>query len=337
MHNLLKELIKDEKKNNPNLYSSGPYWRYKNKKTIKEINTKGINKFRDFTTGIGTSFADNLILDIRNELNFFGKLVSNLFSFPFIKDIFNQQISITKHHMDNYLLNLSLVYKNDPNVLNLLKKYKFENTTEFGCIQKFKLDNKEYSTHYINMADRIDRLSNKFRFEKIKTFFEIGGGFGANLHFLLTNFKNIKKIIYLDTVPNIFIASNYLRKFYGNSVRDYLDLKDFKQINFSENDDLEIFCIPPWLIEKIQVNIDHFHNAASFVEMPKNIIENYCNFIKKFNTKEISLISYKNYDSKTTFEPEQLNKFFDNKLYISWHESLIKGYNKKQIYLTSNN
>ena len=80
--------------------------------------------------------------------------------------------------------------------------------------QKFKLDNKEYSTHYINMADRIDRLSNKFRFEKIKTFFEIGGGFGANLHFLLTNFKNIKKIIYLDTVPNIFIASNYLRKFY---------------------------------------------------------------------------------------------------------------------------
>ena len=39
------------------------------------------------------------------------------------------------------------------------------------------------------------------------------------------------------------------------------------------------------------VEIDHFHNAASFVEMPKKVIENYVKYIKKFKTKEISLIS----------------------------------------------
>ena len=66
---LLKELIKDEKKNDKELYSSGPYWDYKNNRAILEIQKKGLNDFRGMTAGIGTSFADNLILDIRNELN----------------------------------------------------------------------------------------------------------------------------------------------------------------------------------------------------------------------------------------------------------------------------
>ena len=337
MSTLLRKLIEDEKKNDLNLYSSGPYWKYKNLKTIKEIKKKGLGNFRDHTTGIGTSFADNLILDTRNELNYLGLLISKFFSLPFIKNIFNQQINITRNHIDNYLINLSIVYRNNSDVLKLIEKYKFENTTDFGCIQKFELKNKEYSTHYLNMANRVDILSTKFDFNKIKSFFEIGGGFGANLHFLLSNYKNIKKIVYLDTVPNIFVACHYLKNYYGENVKDYLDLKDLKEIKFSNNDELEILCIPPWLIEKLNLNIDHFHNAASFVEMPKNIIENYCKYIKKFNTKEISLISYKNYNSETTFNPEELNNFFDNKLIISWHDSLIREYNKKQIYLSSIN
>ena len=52
---------------------------------------------------------------------------------------------------------------------------------------------KNYSCHYLNMADRINNLSNTFKFENLNSFFEIGGGFGANIHFLLTNFPNIKK------------------------------------------------------------------------------------------------------------------------------------------------
>ena len=98
---------------------------------------------------------------------------------------------------------------------------------------------------------------------------------------------------------------------------------------------LEIFCIPPWQIEKLDVNIDHFHNAASFVEMPIKVVENYCKFIKKFNTLEISLISYEHYDPKTTFNPELLNNFFNKKLKMEWKDNLIKDYNRKMIYLTS--
>ena len=186
------------------------------------------------------------------------------------------------------------------------------------------------------MADRIEKLSKSFNFKNINSFFEIGGGFGANVHFLITNFPNIKKILYLDAVPNIYLGTKYLVHHFGKKVKNYLDLKNLDKITFQNNDELEILCIPPWLIEKVDVKIDHFHNAASFVEMPKIVIDNYVKFIKKFKTREISLISYDEYDLKTTFSPEKLNLFFENKLKISWKNNLIDEYNLKFIYLTSN-
>ena len=186
------------------------------------------------------------------------------------------------------------------------------------------------------MANRIENLSSKFDFSKIQSFFEIGGGFGANIHFLLTNFPNIKKIIYLDLVPNIFVGTEYLRRFYNESVKDYLVTKKLSKIEFENNDKLEIICIPPWEIEKLDIKIDHFHNAASFVEMPKKVIENYCKFIKKFEAKEISLISYDKFDKNTTINPESLNFFFDNKLKVMWHSRAVESLKRKDIYLCSN-
>ena len=332
---LLNELIKDEKKINKNLYSSGPYWNYKNTRAILEIKKKGLNDFRGLSAGIGTSFADNLVLDIRNEFNIKGRIVGKFFSLPLIRRIFEEQLRITNNHLHTFLKYQSLVYEKSQNVLNLLSKYKFENTTEFGCIQKFSYLNKSYSCLYLNMADRIDKLSNSFDFKNINSFFEIGGGFGANIHFLITNFPNIKKILYLDVVPNIYVGTEYLRNIYKEKVKDYIELKKLHKISFSQNDELEILCIPPWLVEKVETEIDHFHNAASFVEMPIKVIENYIKFIKKFKTTEISLISYNDFNLETTFNPERLNNFFENKLNIFWESSLIDNYNEKLIYLIS--
>ena len=69
--------------------------------------------------------------------------------------------------------------------------------------------------------------------------------------------------------------------------------------------------------------------------MPKKVIENYVKYIKKFKTKEISLISYDKFDSKTTFNPEELNTFFNNNLKVDWKSTLIEDYKRKLIYLTS--
>ena len=333
---LLDLLIKDEKKINKELYSSGPYWNYKNSRAIIEIKKKGLEDFRGITSGIGTSFADNLVLDVRNEFNIKGRIVGKIFSLPFLNTIFSEQMKTTKVYLDSFVKNQAILYQNSQNVQNLISKFKFNNTTDFGCIQSFKYLNKNYSCHYLNMAYRVNNLSKYFDFKNIKVYFEIGGGFGSNIHFLITNFPNIKKILYLDIVPNIYVGTEYLRYYYKEKVKDYLELKNLDKISFSKNNELEIFCVPPWLIEKIDTEIDHFHNAASFVEMPKKVISNYVKFIKKLNTKEISLISYSGFDLKTTFNPEELNSFFDDKLSVSWKNSLIEEYNRKEIYLTSN-
>ena len=332
---LLDLLIKDEKKIDKELYSSGPYWNYKNRRAIIEIKKKGLKDFRGLTAGIGTSFADNLVLDIRNEFNMKGRIVGKIFSLPILNIIFNGQINTTKNYLDSFIKNQAIVYKNSQNVQNLISKFKFKNTTDFGCVQSFEYLNKNYSCHYLNMAYRVNNLSKNFDFKNIKSYFEIGGGFGSNIHFLITNFPNIKKILYLDTVPNIYVGTEYLRHHYKEKVKDYLELRNLNKISFSKNNELEIFCIPPWLIEKVEAEIDHFHNSASFVEMPKKVISNYVKFIKNLSTREISLISYGGFDLKTTFNPEELNSFFDDKLSVSWKNSLIEEYNKKEIYLTS--
>ena len=332
---ILDEFIKDEKKINKTFYSSGPYWSYKNKRSISEIKKRGLKDFRGLNVGVGTSFTDNLVLDIRNELNIKGRIIGKIFSLPLINKIFNEQLKTTRKYLELFIKNQSIIYKNNENVQNLIKKYKFLNTTDFGCVQLFKYLNTNYSCHYLNMADRVNKLSESFSFNNITSFFEIGGGFGANIHFLITNFPNIKKILYLDVVPNIYVGTEYLRHHYKEKVKDYLELKSLDKIRFSKNKELEIFCIPPWLIEKVEAEIDHFHNAASFVEMPKIVVNNYFSFIKKFKTKEISLISYENFNSNTTFNPEELNSIFENRLSVSWKNFLIEEYDKKLIYLTS--
>jgi putative sugar O-methyltransferase len=332
---LLDELVRDEKKNNRDLYSSGPYWDYKNKRAILEIKRTGLKNFRGINSSIGSSFSDNLTLDIRNEFNAIGRIIGKIFSLPILKKIFDTQLIITRRYLKEYLKNQSIVYQNNTDVKNLLEKYKFFNDTDFGCAQTFEYLGKKYSCHYMTMADRIKNLSEFFNFDKIISYFEIGGGFGANVHFLINNFPNIKKVVYLDVVPNLYVGTNYLKHHFSNCVKDYIELKNLNKISFSKDKKLEILCIPPWLIEKLDVEIDHFHNAASFVEMPTKVIKNYVKYIKKFNTKEISLISYERTNLKTTFDPEKLNCFFENKLNIFWKKNLIHDYKKKSIYLIS--
>ena len=60
---LIDELILAEKKIDRTLYSSGPYWDYKNSRAILEIKKKGLNDFR------GKNFSEfkNKLADILVE------------------------------------------------------------------------------------------------------------------------------------------------------------------------------------------------------------------------------------------------------------------------------
>ena len=49
-----------------------------------------------------------------------------------------------------------------------------------------------------------------------------------------------------------------MRYHYKDAVKDYLTTKKLDKISFSGKDELEIFCIPPWEIEKLEIEVDHF-------------------------------------------------------------------------------
>ena len=332
---LLKTLIEENKKiSNLNEYYFNKGWSKKAKTTIAELNKKGLKNFRGMHSGVSSSFGDNLVSDARNEYSGILKKFLKLFSLPFIKNIFNAQLKLTERYIYNYLKHLNFIYTKDKNVLDLIEKYNFLDSVNFGCNYKIDYKDKSYSVLYLEIANRIEKLNKHFEFSKLNSYMEIGGGFGANVHFLINNFPNIKKFIYLDAVPNLYVGTEYLKYYFRDNVKDYLTIKDYDEIKFSTSDDLEIICIPPWKINKINANIDHFHNAYSFVEMQKEVVKNYFKALKKIKIKQISIISGLNTDSTVT-TIDEVNRIFGNELYYSLENPLVEKLQNKECYLIS--
>ena len=317
---LLLELIKDQG-NSTNLYKPGSYWSYKCKKAANWIFKYGFDDFRGISNPIGTSYADNIRIDNRNEfgLSLKSKIANKISRLPLIEKIFDSQIKITRIKHDYINVLKSHIYRKSDKVKYLLKNYIVKDTVNFGSISTFKINDSEYAFWYLDILNLIDLINNKINLKKIHSFFEIGGGFGANIHLLLNNFKNIKKILYLDVAPNLFIGTEYLRTFFGDAIKDYLELKN-KKITFSNDENLEILCIAPWQLPHVDLQIDHFHNSCSFQEMSLEIIENYSKFINKILNKNGSLTINSNrpHGSKYVSQDDLLNIFnlpFDHEEY----------------------
>ena len=330
---LLDNLLVDEKKFDNKLYSAGPYWKYKTKKILYWLKKKGLNDFRGSDSGVGTSYTDNIVLDARNELGLRGRIIGYLTRLPFISKIYEEQTKLTSSYIKQIIKKNQIYYENNERVSYLISNYKIKNSVSYGCKSYFKNQNGNFSTHYLGMCDRIDNINNLIKLSDLRSYMEIGGGFGSNIHILIDNFKNLKKIIYVDIVPNIFVGTEYLRSIFGNSIKDYNLYRNEDEIKFSNDDNLEIICLPPWKIKNISSTVDHLHNAASFQEMTESVVKNYYTLIKKLLKKySISLIVYKNSAKSSTLTVDQINKIFEDNL-ISKEFKTID--HKDQIYLLS--
>jgi putative sugar O-methyltransferase len=207
------------------------------------------------------------------------------------------------------------------------------------CYAKARIDSQDISIHYLNLLDQHDYLVSRIRFSDIRSAFEIGGGFGVNIHLLLENYKDIKKILYLDIPPNLYVGTQYLKSFYGGHVLDYRDLRSRDSIRFSSDDSVEIFCIAPWQIENFESGIDIFMNSHSFVEMPKDVVQNYVDKINRLPESKntaIALTTYDCFDLQTTFHPADLPKFFEDRMFDHFEEpTLLKPTQKNLFYVSS--
>ena len=299
------------------IYKPGPYWMNKTKSAVNELKKFGLSEFRGSINCAGMSFSDNAIVDRRGSYNFgitrsiLAKIYRDVYPF---NRIFDSQVSLTTQYYNSMIKYQSDFLKKNDSIKSLLKKNIMpEDTTKGGCLSSGDFDGKKISHHYLNLLISLDHVLQNINVESKRSFFEIGGGFGTNTHLLIENVPSIKKVIYLDIAPNLYLGTQYLKSFFGRSVIDYRQSKNMDTITFSKNDELEIFCIMPSQIELIDADIDLFHNAHSFVEMPKTVVQNYAKNIERILSKtngSISLISYDNFDLNTTFHPDELISFF---------------------------
>ncbi|WP_235595377.1 putative sugar O-methyltransferase [Leptospira santarosai] len=138
--------------------------------------------------------------------------------------------------------------------------------------------------------------------------FEIGGGFGSTTDLIIRLYSNIRKIIYLDIPPNLYVGTQYLKSIYGKAVRDYKETRELNEIRFSENlTELEIITITPWQLPKLKAKVDIFYNSGSFQEMPLEVIRNYSKYINQLmigKSKNVCLWFYKHTGVLNTMSPD---------------------------------
>jgi putative sugar O-methyltransferase len=284
------------------LYKPGPYWSTKSQIAARQIKRLGLSDFRGASSLIGVSLADSIHVDTRNSLDLWPRwpLKFVLEKAPLLSTFFNAQVELTRAHAAEAQRLRARLITAHPRTHELLSRYRVPMSTLGGC---GSVIDGGISTDYLTLLDQHDHVSDHFR--SARSLFEIGGGYGANVHLLIENYPLLRKIVYLDIPPNLYVGTQYLKAFYGRAVRDYRETRG-RAIRFDGSGDLEIVAVAPWQIELLEAGVDVFYNAHSFAEMSPAVVENYA---KRIDAKSIVLVTY-DHDDPARLKPDRLPRFF---------------------------
>ena len=320
-YELLELIVKDSALAEA-IYSPGPYWKRKSQSSLRQIRREGISDFRGRSNSIGLSFTDSELLDVTTVLvGMKYRILSWVLSFPGLARVQKAQVAATQSHSDEKMFWKAAQLADSARVDELLRKYSVEDTTRAGCFDSVEVDNRTISTLYLEFLDTHDRLSEQIDYAQMHSMLEIGGGFGAYTHLLISNYPNLKKFLYLDISPNLYIGTQYLKSHFPGAVRDYRELGKQDSIRFTKDDSLEILCITPFQLQEFVGSLDLIHNFNSFVEMPAEVVANYADISLCFLANEgaVSLVSYDGFD-ESTIPPQDLPGFFN----VDFESSIIQ-------------
>lgn len=298
---LLDAMLKDQRKQK-DLYRTGPYWERYCERIENAIKKSGVTNFRS-NYGMSKGYGDIvLVADPSTQWSeggwkssFFKIIANNSFIKQYLLHPYLRLIQTYFNQMKDYRqLYYDCRYGNW--LMAILDKFDLPDTLVGDCKEFIKMKGRSISISYISHLMRIYNFSQHIDFTKIRSVFEIGGGYGANAHLLLHLYPNIKKYVYLDIPPILYVGTQYLKHFYSSHIIDYLDTVNLEKISFSSDEEVEVLSICPWQIEKLDVKIDLFWNSASFQEIPRESILNYLNYISSFLSKSdqgyVSLVMY---------------------------------------------
>ena len=238
---LLNNMISDLNKNINKKYISD-YWKNYSLRVQKNIKKYGLDSFRsNFSIGKGFSdiLHDNPFLykheTFKNKIKgILGSLISR--SFLFSKLIDQPYKNLLNSYINKYLeVKSELINSKNHRVLHqFFSENKNFNTLECYPRDTFEFNHLKVGTSYLSPILTQNIISNEFKKKNYNSFFEIGGGFGANAHTLLSTVPKLKKYIYMDIPPMLYIGTQYLKIFFNSSLYDYDDINKLDKISFKK-------------------------------------------------------------------------------------------------------
>lgn len=280
---LLKLMLRDQKSASP-IYRPGPYWERYQSRITSAILKNGISNFRS-DSAIGGSWADTFIRDPFDvSYNFKGTVVDAIMSAPFFRSIRQRYNKLTNDHLTALLDYKSDLYERifASMIEEATKKFDIPDTLVGNTEDVVKIGGEMYAAIYVEFIARMLNFEHEgYDLSDKKSVMEIGGGIGGMTHLISSAFPNVRKFIYIDIPPIIYVATQYLASFFPESVVGYDKTRSMKTIGFSDDDRLEILCLCPWQLPNISpASIDVLYNSASFSEMTPEIVGNYAEHSK---------------------------------------------------------
>ena len=325
------DLMLDDQGNQPSVYRPGPYWTGYASRIAKAIRSEGLVDFRSSNL-IGKGYADTVSLDpfwdIRGRKLRLLKWLTNVSLIR--RELISPYLRQTEDYFDRMKQYRNLHYDAAYGEWfdNILEVFELPDTLVGSPPDIIEIRGTTISRVYFEHLMRIYNFSRHVHFESARVLFEIGGGFGAGTHLLLHLFPNIRKCVYLDIPPILYVGTQYLKHFFPSEVIDYRSTRGLEKLSFSDDESREIICVTPWQIERLDVGVDVFWNCASFQEMDLNTVRNYASNIERCMQRSrdatACLLVYGTGDSGRTLSPQQITESFGDSFAFEAFDPVVK-------------
>ena len=275
---MFAEIKNDAVASQHSILGPGEYWSPILRGDIRSIESRGIVNFRSPRSRIGKSYSDSprIVASESAPLKRSRLLGSTLMRFPGFGLTYLDQISRTKKWFNECVELKGRILEASPVAQSLISSRKLpNNSTLGGCEDASEIEGVGLVSHlYLDQIQALDQLLLRFpQITKSTAVCEIGGGFGAFTHILLANLPKIRKVIYVDVFPNLYVAHQYLR---AQSIADvqYVGLNE----SFDHSLDPKlpsIFLMLPETFRRLRPEWDFLYNSNSAVEMSSETLAAY--------------------------------------------------------------
>lgn len=214
------------------------------------------------------------------------------------------------------LLEFMEKFDNDFLIKNLFKNNIGNNTNCFKLLDYYidysQLTHLKYFSEFYKYIENDAENQENLYLKPIKTFCEIGGGFGSLARIILNNF-NLKYIL-IDLPEANLISSYYLKEAFPHK-KFFLYDGSIKQITLKIINDFDIFILPTDIINNFSkdINIDFFFNSYSMMEMRKDALQKYFDFINNYCSLNGYFLNINRYRKDSSGEAICLSQYpYDN-------------------------